>query len=187
MDAILGSYLEEMEAEAMALVSRSDLVELFPMGSSPNQQFVVRYNCTGLVDTPEGIVETPRMDIGVSFPLDYWERANPAEVITLLEPNNVFHPNVRYPFICPGHLTPGTTLTDIIMQCFEIYTYQKYNVREDDALNSKACGWARRNVDRFPIDDRPITGRRIQFHTKDAAGIQDAAGIKDAASPEEGP
>jgi hypothetical protein len=180
MDAILSSYLEEMEAEAMALVGRSDLVQLFPEGPGPNQHFVVRYNCKGLVDTPEGIVETTRMDIGVSFPLDYWERADPGRVITLLDPPNLFHPNAMYPFICPGYLNPGTTLTEIIMQCFEIYTYQKYNVRENDALNKKACGWARRNVDRFPIDDRPITGGRTQFLIKDAAGIEDAA------SPEEG-
>jgi hypothetical protein len=169
MDAIMSSYLEEMEAEAMELVGRSDLIELFPEGPSPNQNFVVRYNCRGLVETPEGIVEASRMVLGVSFPFDYWERADPMRVLTLLDPPELFHPNVRFPFICPGYLNPGTTLTEIIMQCFEIYTYQKYNVRENDALNGKACGWARRNVDRFPIDDRPITGRRIQFRIKDAS------------------
>jgi hypothetical protein len=174
MDPILSSYLEEMESEAMELVNRSDLVELFPQGPRPTQHFVVRYNCKGLVDTAEGVVETTRMDIGVSFPLDYWERADPGRVITLLGPPNVFHPNVLYPFLCPGYLNPGTTLTEIIMQCFEIYTYQKYNVLEHDALNRKACAWARRNVDRFPIDDRPITGRRIRLNIADAGGPEAA-------------
>jgi hypothetical protein len=29
-------------------------------------------------------------------------------------------------------------------------------VREDDALNPVACAWARRNMERFPLNSQPI-------------------------------
>ena len=171
MDAIFKSFLEEQEAEASELASRSDLFELLPMGSSPYQHYLVRFGCRGLVDTPEGIVEAELFDIGVYFPLDYWQRVNPAEVITLLGPTNTFHPNVLFPYVSPGRLTPGTSLTDIIMQCFEILTYQKQTMREDDALNTRACAWARRHPERFPVDDRPIAGRPLEYRIRETETI----------------
>ena len=63
---------------------------------------------------------------------------------------------------------PGTPLVDLLYQCFEIITYTKVTMREDDALNRAACGWARENQDRFPIDPRPLKRRRLRVKTRDA-------------------
>jgi hypothetical protein len=41
-------------------------------------------------------------------------------------------------------------------------------MREDDALNRHACAWARKNASRFPIDDRPMMRRRLEYRIRDA-------------------
>jgi hypothetical protein len=52
------------------------------------------------------------------------------------------------------------SLVDLLFQCFEVITYQKVTMREDDALNHAACAWAREHQQRFPIDRRPLKWRR---------------------------
>jgi ubiquitin-protein ligase len=80
----------------------------------------------------------------------------------------VWHPNVSgdLPLICIGRLAPGTTLVDILYQIYDILTYQKYNPREDDALNKPACAWARANQHRFPIDPRPLKRRTLSLEVQ---------------------
>jgi hypothetical protein len=63
------------------------------------------------------------------------------------------------PLICVGRLKPGTWLVDLLYQCYEIITYQKVTMREDDALNPLACVWSREHQQRFPIDRRPLKWR----------------------------
>jgi hypothetical protein len=83
----------------------------------------------------------------------------------------VFHPNIsdKAPFICVGKLAPNTPLVDILYQCFEIITYNKVTMREDDALNTEACVWARENQHRFPIDRRPLKRRALDLEVEQIA------------------
>lgn len=164
---VIKSFLETQEAEATALAARSDLIEVVPVGERPYQRFLVRFMCKTLLKTRDGMCEYDRVDVGIHFPLDYWQRADPPEVITLLGPANVFHPNVNFPFICPGALSTGTPLVDLIYQIYEILTFQKVTMREDDALNRDACVWARKNIERFPVDTRPLVRRRASYKIKD--------------------
>ena len=88
-------------------------------------------------------------------------------MITWFWPLDAFHPNIRPPFLCPGRLKPGTSLVDIIYQCFEIITFQKVTMREMDALNRNACAWTRKNTARFPIDKRGLKRDAIRFRVRD--------------------
>lgn len=171
---VLKSFFEQQEAEAMALAAQSDLIEVAPIGERPYRRYIVRFMCKTLVKTREGISEYDRVDIGFHFPLDYWQRAEPPEVVTLLGPANVFHANVNFPFVCVGSLNPGTPLVDLIYQCFEILTFSKITMREDDALNKDACVWARKNKSRFPVDSRPLARRRVSYHIKEAQASEEA-------------
>ena len=56
-------------------------------------------------------------------------------------------------------MQPGTPLVDLIYQLYEIITYHNVEMRENNALNLEACSWARSNLDRFPIDRRPLRRR----------------------------
>lgn len=167
MDHVFAGFLERQLEEGMALAARSSLLTLEPLGGALPDRYAAHFACRGLVRAPSGeIVEAEGCDVGIWFPQDYLDRANPIEVVTWLSPREAFHPNIGPGpgdriFICIGHLQEGTSLFSILLQCFEIVTYQKVTMLESDALNHEACAWARANQQRFPIDRRTLLGGTI--------------------------
>ena len=163
-DPIREAFLLRQYEDGMALARASDLLHLEPLGTVPYDRYVAEFRCKGLVRAHGGDVqEADRFLIGIWFPSDYLRRADPWQVLTWLGPRHVFHPNISdvAPFICVGRLLPGSTLVDLLYQCFEIITYKKVTMREDDALNRQACAWAREHQHRFPIDSRPLKRRSL--------------------------
>jgi hypothetical protein len=163
-DKIFEAFLRRQYEEGLALAEASDLLELMPLDGPPPQHYVAQFRCKGLIRSDRAeVTEANRFDVGIWFPADYLRCAEPFQVLTWLGPHHVFHPNISPPFICIGRLTPGTALVDILYQCFEIITYNKVTMREDDALNKNACVWARNNQQRFPIDRRPLKRRTLDL------------------------
>jgi len=163
-DRIFEGFLVRQHDEGVTLAKASDLLELFPLGGSPPTHYVARLRCKGLIQVRPGVVaEANCFEAGIWFPPYYLRRADAFQVVTWLAPQNIWHPNVsdRAPFICVGKLSPGTPLVDLLCQVFEIVTYNKVTMREDDALNKEACAWARKNQGRFPIDRRPLKRRAL--------------------------
>jgi len=172
MDKIFESFLRRQYEEGMALAADSDLLELYPASMPdglPPQEYLARFRCKGLVRFEGGIEEWDCFEILIFFPGDYLRTANAFQVLSWTYPAQVFHPNIsdKSPFICVGRLAPGTPLVDILLQCWEIITYNKVTMREDDALNPQACAWARRNQGRFPIDSRPLKRRMLHLRIED--------------------
>jgi ubiquitin-protein ligase len=166
-DLIYKRFMERQLAEGMALAESSDILSLHIPPMAP-PHIVAEYLCKGLVRDAAGeIREGNKFLVGVWFPEDYLRRADPFEMVRLFTPG-VWHPNVSndLPLICIGRLAPGTTLVDILYQIYDILTYQKYNPREDDALNKPACAWARANQHRFPIDPRPLKRRSLNLEVQ---------------------
>jgi hypothetical protein len=159
-DRILSAFLERQHAEASLLAASSDLLQLRPVresGARPPEKYVARYLCTGLVKDRRGrVVEANDFSVGIWLPPDYLVRVDPLLTLTWFEPWTVFHPNIRPPYTCVGRIAPGTPLVDLLYQLFELITYTKVTMREDDALNRDACVWARQHVARFPVDRRPL-------------------------------
>jgi len=164
MDNIFAGFLTEQLADGLALAESSDCLQLAPLGPEPVQRYLAQFAATTLVRNARGEVGEARgFAVGFWFPSDYLRRADPYEVATWLAPAEVFLPNVRPPFLCLGRIAPGTSLCDLLYQAFEIGTGAKVTMREDDALNAPACAWARRSLDRFPIDSRPLKRLAIDF------------------------
>lgn len=162
-DRIYESFLARQLREGLALSSESDLVELMPLGDEAVARYLVRFRCKGFVRSDSSVEIADCFDVGIRFPSDYLRRAEPMEVLTWLGPRNAFHPNIsnRFPVICIGRLAPGTSLVDIVYQVFEVISWQKVKMREDDALNREACAWARHHADRYPVDRRPLKRRTL--------------------------
>ena len=162
-DRIYESFLGQQLRDGLALSRASDLVELVPMGDELPTKYLARFRCKGLVKSGSTVEVANRFDVGIRFPPDYLRRAEPLEVLTWIGPRDVFHPNISdlLPVICIGRLAPGTSLVDLIYQVYEVISYQKVTMREDDALNGAACAWARRNRNRFPVDRRPLRRRTL--------------------------
>jgi hypothetical protein len=177
-DRILESFLARQRDEALELAAQSDLLSLLPVGVATDR-YIVEFRCKGLIErSPGDVVEAGRFHVGVWFPSNYLRAANPFQVLTWLGPRNVWHPNISAtePIICIGTLAPGTGLVDILYQVFEVITYNKVTMREDDALNAAACQWARRHRDRFPIDRRPLKRRTVSIRTSDLSLPKEADG-----------
>ncbi|MCK5406366.1 MAG: hypothetical protein KAJ37_02875 [Candidatus Krumholzibacteria bacterium] len=170
---ILSSFLEEQEIEAARLASVSDLVDVEPIGRRPYQKYIIHFACRTLASIGGDIAEVESAGVGFLFKSDYWQRANTFEMVRLLWPREIFLPNANSPFFCPGNVAPGVSLVDYIYQSYEVLSGQKVQMREDDALNGAACAWARRHPSRFPIDDRPLTGRRLAYRIKDARDTEE--------------
>jgi hypothetical protein len=169
VDRIYIGFLERQFKEGSALARASDLVSLVPLGGPPATHYVVQLRCKGLVRNGNGqVLEADYFEAGVCFPPDYLRRVDPFQILTWFGPPNVFHPNIsdRAPFICVGKLAPGTSLVDIIYQLYEIVTFTKVTMREDDCLNKAACAWARHNKFRFPIDKRPLKRRTLTLEVE---------------------
>jgi hypothetical protein len=162
MDPIFESFLSRQLIDGLALAEASDLLELSALGPEPVQRYLARFACATLVRDEGGTVRTvERFTLGIWFPSDYLRRADAFEVATWLAPANAFLPNVNPPFICLGRITPGMSLVDLLYQSHEIGSGGKVSLA--DGLDSVACAWARRHLDRFPIDPRPLKRRGLEF------------------------
>ena len=170
-DEIYEGFLKRQYEEGMALAAQSDLLKLIPLEEPPVRQYMAEFYCKGLARSPGGeVFEDNRFAVWIGFPWDYLRRAEPYEVIRWVGPANVFHPNIstKAMLICLGRITPGTTLLELLYRCFDVITYNKVTMREDDALNHEACVWARQHMERFPIDRRSLKRRALNFHMKAA-------------------
>lgn len=154
-DRILEAFLERQFEEATSLANASDILDLVPEAVKPPQRYVARFRCAGLVRQQNGAVaESSQFEVGIWLPDDYLRRVDPSHVVTVFRPWNTWHPNIAGPIVCLGHLVAGTRLVDILFQCYEILSYQKWAAH--DGLNPAACEWARNNQERFPVDRRPL-------------------------------
>lgn len=168
MDNVLSAFLTAQHQEGLAFAAASDLLELFVASSSmPPQRYLARFRCTGLLAAPDGqITQGNEFHVGLWFPDDYLRRIGPGQIVTWLGPREIWHPNIVPPFLCLGRLAPGTGLVDILYQIFEIITYNKVTMREDDALNKAACAWARQHQHEFPVDSRPLKRRTLDLQVE---------------------
>ena len=158
VDRVLATFLARQRTEAVALSAASDVVRVTPLGD-PANRYVVEYSCHGLVEAAPGhIEESQAFAVGIWFPDDYLRTVNPLRIVTWLAPSTIWHPNIsaKTSTVCIGRVAPGTSLAELVDQVFEIITWQKVTMREDDALNYAACQWARSHSSRFPVDTRPL-------------------------------
>jgi hypothetical protein len=171
-DLVFKSFLQRQYDDGMAFASRCDLLQLIPWPGSPPDRYTAYFFCQGLIRKMDGdVVEHNQFEVDIWFPPDYLQSVRDYphdltfEILSWIGPRNVFHPNISdvAPFICVGHIDPGTSLVQLLEQCYAIITYNKVTMLETDALNHAACVWARNNQNRFPIDHRPITGRSLEL------------------------
>lgn len=154
-DRILASWLESQYEEAMRIAQRSSVLTLAPVDGAPPRRYLAKFQCNGLARTEQGVTVIDRHIVMISFPQRYLRTSpDPGQLVTWLEPVNAWHPNVRPPFVCLGHIPPGMSLSSLLYQLYQVITWNRFTPREDDALNKDACAWARANLDRLPIDER---------------------------------
>jgi len=159
-DLVRRGFLSKQVEEASALKRESDILDIVPLHGDPPDTYLAIFGCRGLIQTGPGEPEiADRFVVGIRFPEDYLRRVEPRDIVTLVHPlGTAFFPNVLGPMICIGRIVPGTSLVDILYQLHAILTFTKFSLV--DYLNPVAAEWARRNLDRLPIDPRPLKRTR---------------------------
>ena len=166
-DKILEAFLKKQFEDGMALAQASDRLELVPLAGLPPRLYQATFRCKGLVRLDNGSIgEADEFHVWICFPDEYLRSVEPGRVVRWVNPANVWHPNIKPPSICLGHMPPGTELKAILRQIHGIITYNNYMPREDDALNHAACQWARQNTARLPVDTHPLTRRTHDFRVE---------------------
>jgi hypothetical protein len=165
-DPVFHAWLTAQHAAVRELADASDVLEVTPMpdGFDPPRHFLVRFTCPGLyVDSGGEIAVGHRWLVGIHLPGDYLRRVEAPAVVTWLEPLSAFHPQIRPPFVCLGHLQAGTELVAILEQLHAIITWRKATLVESDSLHPLACGWARNHPDRYPLEGPPLRRDEPRF------------------------
>jgi hypothetical protein len=154
LDPMLQNFMNRQYEIAADLAQRSDILDLFWI--SPLNA-VARLACTGLVREQDGSIrEHFGFELGVSFSEEWLRYVGPLNVVSILAPRNIAHPNCRAPGACLGEITPGTEIDDLLYRAFEVITWQSFTVDENDALDWDMCAWGRQHMDDFPCDSRPL-------------------------------
>ncbi|MFQ5653990.1 MAG: hypothetical protein ACE5GW_04585 [Planctomycetota bacterium] len=177
VDRIHRSFLLREHEEAMALAAECDLLDLELLGDPDvPRRYLARFAHDCLVrDRRNGEIGTAHgFSVGFYLPPDYQEHVVVPQIVTWLEPENAFHANIRWPFICVGDVRPGTSLVSLILQVHEIGTAQIYTANLDDCLNPVACAWMQKHPDRLPTDRRALKPRRGGFEISISTGRQPA-------------
>ena len=165
-DPVLEAFLAQQSDDAQELEQKSTVMELAVVDGDPPQRYVATFHARGLVQSPGGPQEADVARFGIWLPDDYlMDDVDLAQmpIVTYLGPHpRPWHPNMLPfpPFIVCMHMVSGTPLVALLRGAYELWTYQLVST-SDNGLNPSAASWARSQPpERFPVDPRPLTGRR---------------------------
>ncbi len=144
MDRVLYAFLENSHTEATALAEQSDILQLTPLPPLPPSVYLCEFAVPYLHRLPSGLVEIAPgpVQMVINFPEDYLRSTDPRlylRVASLLTPD-VTHPNLWGTAVCLGsEFAPGTPITVLLWELYDIVSYQNVTLDERNALNPEAC------------------------------------------------
>jgi hypothetical protein len=145
MDPVYLKFLENTYDEARRLAEKSDVLKLSPIPPFPPGAYLCEFHVAHLRLLSDGTVriEQGPVTAGVIFPEDYLRSTDPRlylRVASALTPFDLLHPNVRGGVVCLGAaFAPGTSLTALLWELYEIVSYQNVTLDERNAMNPTAC------------------------------------------------
>ncbi len=157
-DRFRARQLEEVERFS-AQCSRLSCEQVATGTTAAPDAVAVTLDCKYLVKDEVGVrLGRGPCHFGLRMPSDYLRRTfdHPGQIVSLIAPTTVWHPNIRWPFFCLGHINPGTPLVELIVRVVDVLTFQRFTSVEKDALNGDACVWVRAHMDEVPLEIRPL-------------------------------
>ncbi len=139
--------------EMLRLKSESSIIDFQTTGNPPNRYHLI-FRCAGMSFDDQGrpaLIQEHRCRIflGAQYP------SQPPDV-TWMSP--IYHPNIKLQAVChSGQWAPSWSLAEFVSELADMARYAKFNLQSP--LDSKAAEWAKRNLNLFPLDARPIRDR----------------------------
>jgi hypothetical protein len=159
-DGVMRDFLLNSRAEFLQRCRRGGLLEYADLGKDAPWLWRLTFRTRGLVRVGGEVRESGPHVVAVRFLPDYLRHVNQFAALALMEPAEAFHPNLAPPGICL-HLYPGQPLTEIAEALHSLFSWRLRQLAEHDALNRDACAWGRANLDRLPLDRRPLFGKPL--------------------------
>jgi len=172
MDPIFRAFLENTAREAGELAERSDVMTITPLPPAPTTTYLCEFDLSYLRRLPAGTVEIAGGPLGavLHFPEDYLRSVDPhlyVKVASVLTPD-MAHPNLLGGTVCLGSgFAPGTSITWLLWELYDIVSYQNVTFDERNALNPEACRLLREHrhlLDR--LQPRPFLRRERKLEVK---------------------
>src|ERR1035438_107532 len=112
----------------MAYTAASDIFRLDPCMGDPPFAYLAHFDAPCYVRRPSGEIalHAAGFTIGIAFPPDYQRMpVVPSQaMLQFIQPAQIWHPNIRWPFICIGRIAPGTDLIELELRCYELTTFK---------------------------------------------------------------
>jgi hypothetical protein len=160
-DAVMSDFLVNVRDELRQRLRPGSLLDAADLGTSLPWLWRLTFATRGLARGADGALRSVDSHVVVvRFPPDYLRRVNRFEVLHLLEPVDVFHPNLRPPHVCL-EVYPGEPLVEVCEGLHALFSWRLRQLAETDALNPEACAWGRAHLADLPVDDRPLFGRAL--------------------------
>jgi hypothetical protein len=122
---------------------------------------VLVFRSKTLVKGPDGSVSTAGPVVcGIRY-LDrfLWEAPHPLEIVTIFQPDRVFHPNCTTGgSLCLGHPSAGLTLETILNQVWAglNLNMKVVDTRPGNIANHEAARWVAANAHLFPLSSKGL-------------------------------
>jgi hypothetical protein len=153
---------QEFRRSLQMIEGRSPVLSaLWVADGGPEIHCVVRFDTETLVKLPGGAVRRAGPVLaGIRYHVRFLSEAPvPWEIVTLLEPLGVFHPNANPAgALCLGHPPPGIPLEQILHMVWQAITLNLRSVDTVDwhGLNPEAAAYVRAHREQFPLTDRGL-------------------------------
>ncbi len=162
-DPVMRDFLANCAEELRLRQERGSLLDYASLGRDAAWLYRLTFRTRGLMRTDAGqVVPAEQHVVALRFLPDYLRWADRFEMLALLEPRNVFHPNLMPSAICV-EVRPGEPLVEICESLHALFSWRLRQLSDTDALNRDACAWGRAHLDELPIDARPLFGRPLRI------------------------
>jgi hypothetical protein len=160
-DPVMRDFLHNIADELRQRQRPGALLDAANLGETTPWLWRLSFATRGLVRDEAGLTHPcDRHTAAVRFLPDYLRRADRFEMLSLMEPAQAFHPNLRGTLICL-EVYPGQPLVEICESLHSLFSWRLRQLSETDALNPEACAWGRAHLDELPLDRRPLFGRTL--------------------------
>jgi len=146
--------------EMLRLKADSSIIDFQATGNPPHHYFLT-FHCPGIQLNDHGIptiIQEHQCEIALGAQY-------PSQAPDVTWKSAIFHPNIKLQAVChSGQWAPSWSLAEFVSELADMARYVKYNLQSP--LDKKAAEWARRNLNLFPLDVRPIRDKTLKVVIK---------------------
>jgi hypothetical protein len=147
---------DRIRQSLIELAGRSPVLSLVGHADCGSEtRSIVAFNTKTLVRRQDGTIDRAGpVVIGIRYHRRFLtEVPHPMEIVTVLEPRSIFHPNATAATFCLGHPPVGITIETVVNQVFAglMFNMNIVNTLPGQIVNPEAANYVRSTAKQFPL------------------------------------